>query len=256
MEGGQAALDQLLVSLKPRDLEASQTNIDSIEFRSDAAVARIPFDIDSTNDVNLSPAYLMAKRVIDVLGAMACALLFSPILLGVTISLARSGKIIFAHARIGKDGKSFKVYKFRSMVTDADRVLADLLASSEEARMEWAADRKLRKDPRITRMGAFLRKTSLDELPQLWNVLKGDMSLVGPRPIVRDELDMYGRAKRYYLAVKPGITGLWQVTGRNDVDYRRRIAMDRRYARTACIKLDILLLLKTVKVVLARSGAY
>jgi exopolysaccharide production protein ExoY len=192
----------------------------------------------------------------DILGAIVCAIVFSPILLGVTLSLARSGQVIFAHTRIGKSGKPFKVYKFRSMVRDADRVLAELLATDEAARAEWDADQKLRFDPRVTKTGAFLRKTSLDELPQLWNVLKGEMSLVGPRPVVSVELEKYGRASRYYLSVKPGITGLWQVTGRNDVDYRRRIALDRRYARTASLSVDIFVLLKTVKVVLARSGAY
>jgi lipopolysaccharide/colanic/teichoic acid biosynthesis glycosyltransferase len=256
MEGGPAALDRFLLDQKPQVSELPQARIDSAGFGLEPLSAVGLRDTDSANDIRLSAAYLGAKRLIDVLGALACALVFSPIIVAVTLSLARSGRVIFAHTRIGRDGRVFNVYKFRSMVVDADRVLAELLATSEEARIEWAADRKLRCDPRITRTGAFLRKTSLDELPQLWNVLKGEMSLVGPRPVVFDELEMYGRAKRYYLAVKPGITGLWQVMGRNDVNYRRRIAMDRRYARTACTWLDVLVLLKTVKVVLARSGAY
>lgn len=253
MEGGPAVFDRLLSKTrKESDDDAGLVSMAAgVVHRQ-----RLLIEADASNDIRFSSTYLMTKRVFDVCGAILCAIVFSPILIGVALSLGRSGQIFFAHTRIGHAGKPFKVYKFRSMVQDADRVLAELLANDENARREWEADHKLRNDPRITRTGAFLRKTSLDELPQLWNVLKGDMSLVGPRPIVTDELKKYGRASRYYLAVKPGITGLWQVTGRNDVDYKRRVALDRRYARTASLRLDFMVLLKTVKIVLAKNGAY
>jgi undecaprenyl-phosphate galactose phosphotransferase len=168
----------------------------------------------------------------------------------------QEGPIIFGHERIGFRGKKFRCYKFRSMVPDADLLLQNLLASSAAARAEWERDFKLKKDPRITRVGRFLRKTSLDELPQLWNVLKGEMSLVGPRPIVREELVRYGRGARFYLSARPGLTGLWQVSGRNDIDYGRRVAMDRAYAERAGIRIDINIIVRTVSVVLKIKGAY
>jgi undecaprenyl-phosphate galactose phosphotransferase len=142
------------------------------------------------------------------------------------------------------------------MVPNAEQVLDELFAKSPELREEWVLHHKLRDDPRITLVGYFLRKTSLDELPQLWNVLKGEMSLVGPRPIVQEEIFKYGRAFRHYMAVKPGITGLWQVSGRNDITYRRRVAMDRAYAMKSCFLLDLRILLRTAKVVVGQRGAY
>jgi lipopolysaccharide/colanic/teichoic acid biosynthesis glycosyltransferase len=142
------------------------------------------------------------------------------------------------------------------MVPDADRVLEDLFEATPELRVEWILEQKLREDPRITRIGKFLRKTSLDELPQLWNVLKGEMSLVGPRPIVQEEIFHYGHAFRHYLAVKPGITGLWQISGRNDTGYRRRVALDRTYAMRSSFGLDMRILLQTVIVVVKQHGAY
>jgi undecaprenyl-phosphate galactose phosphotransferase len=201
--------------------------------------------------------YFFSKRFIDVVGALLLTLVFSPVLLVVTLSLLRDGgDILFRHTRIGKGGKAFKVYKFRTMVPHADQVLRDLIARDPELREEWLRDHKLRNDPRVTTIGKFLRRSSLDELPQLWNVFKGEMSLVGPRPIIREEITKYGRAARYYLAVKPGLTGIWQVSGRNDTDYRRRVAMDRHYACTASLSTDLVVLAKTVDVVLRRRGAY
>lgn len=201
--------------------------------------------------------YSTVKRVVDIVGTLVLVTVFSPILLLVTLSLrSDGGDILFRHTRIGRNGRAFKVYKFRTMVPNADVVLRSLLASDEALRAEWLRDHKLKSDPRVTAIGRFLRQTSLDELPQLWNVLKGDMSLVGPRPVIREELSRYGRASRYYLALKPGLTGLWQVSGRNDCDYRRRVAMDRYYAVTASLGTDLLVLFKTVDVVLRRRGAY
>lgn len=205
----------------------------------------------------LSTTYLLTKRVVDIFGATALAIVFFPIILVLIYSLQREGgAIVFRHTRIGKYGKAFKVYKFRTMVPNADRVLRDLIAQDSELREEWLKDHKLRNDPRVTAVGKFLRRTSLDELPQLWNVMRGEMSLVGPRPVIRAELKKYGRGARYYLAVKPGLTGLWQVSGRNDTDYRRRVAMDRRYVRTASLRVDLVVLVKTIDVVLRRRGAY
>jgi exopolysaccharide production protein ExoY len=204
-----------------------------------------------------SSAQVLAKRALDLSGAVALALVFSPVLLFVGIAMKRDGgDLLFRHTRVGRDGKPFQVYKFRTMVPDADKIFPSLLASNAQLREEWLRDHKLKNDPRVTRIGKFLRSTSLDELPQLWNVLKGEMSLVGPRPITREELCKYGRAQRYYLAVRPGLTGLWQISGRNDCGYRRRVAMDRHYTSKASLLTDLVVLSKTVLVVVGRRGAY
>lgn len=197
------------------------------------------------------------KRVLDVVGVLTLGIVFFPVIVGVALWLSLTGgPVLFRHTRIGKRGNRFTCYKFRTMVRDAEHVLEELLEKRPELRQEWIQHHKLRNDPRITLIGCFLRKTSLDELPQLWNVLKGEMSLVGPRPIVQEEIFRYGRGIRHYLAVKPGITGLWQVSGRNDVGYCRRIAMDRAYAMRSCLMLDLRILLRTVAVVLGQRGAY
>ena len=166
------------------------------------------------------------------------------------------GPIIFKHRRVGKDGKEFNCYKFRSMCVDADVKLKELLETDPEARAEWEKDFKLKNDPRITKSGAFLRKTSLDELPQIFNVLKGEMSLVGPRPIIRDEIPRYGKYIEDYYMVRPGITGMWQTSGRSDIDYDERVQMDTWYVRNWNIWFDIVLLWRTFSVVLNKKGAY
>jgi lipopolysaccharide/colanic/teichoic acid biosynthesis glycosyltransferase len=176
--------------------------------------------------------------------------------LTVWLWLAGGGVVLFGQERIGRGGRRFTCYKFATMVPNAEQMLAQLLERRPDLRSEWARDHKLRDDPRITRIGRFLRKTSLDELPQLWNVLKGDMSLVGPRPIVWQEIVKYRRAIGHYLSVKPGITGLWQVSGRNNTTYRRRLALDRVYAVRSSFVLDVAILLRTVRVVLAQKDAY
>jgi lipopolysaccharide/colanic/teichoic acid biosynthesis glycosyltransferase len=178
------------------------------------------------------------------------------VMIALAVRMQDGGPAIFAHRRIGKDGKTFRCYKFRSMRVDAEARLADVLAQDPEARAEWARDHKLRRDPRVTALGDLLRRSSLDELPQLFNVLRGEMSLVGPRPIVEEERVRYGRRIRYYCAVKPGITGLWQVSGRNDVSYRTRVALDACYARRKCFALDLYILLVTVPSVLRARGCY
>lgn len=197
------------------------------------------------------------KRTMDILGSLIIITLLSPVLLYLYFSVKKDGgNAIYGHPRIGRNGKTFKCLKFRSMVVNSKEVLEELLAKDPEARAEWEKDFKLKNDPRITKIGAFIRKTSLDELPQLFNVLKGEMSLVGPRPIVREELERYQEDVDYYLMAKPGMTGLWQVSGRNDVDYDTRVYFDSWYVKNWSLWNDIAILFKTVNVVLNRDGAY
>lgn len=198
------------------------------------------------------------KTVFDYALTITGTLAISPILLIIAAWIYKDspGPIIFKHKRIGKGGKEFNCYKFRSMCVDAKERLEQLLQTDPAAKAEWEKDFKLKNDPRITKSGAFLRKTSLDELPQIFNVLKGEMSLVGPRPIIKDEMVRYGEYINDYLMVKPGITGMWQVSGRSDIDYAERVLLDSWYTRNWSIWLDITLLYKTFKVVLLRKGAY
>ena len=196
------------------------------------------------------------KRCLDIAGALLAVLILSPLLGYIAWQVRRDGgSAIYGHPRVGKDARPFKCYKFRSMVVDASAVLAELLERDPQARLEWDRDFKLKNDPRITRIGASLRRTSLDELPQLWNVIRGEMSLVGPRPIVQDELARYGDDVCYYLMARPGMTGLWQVSGRNDADYATRVHLDAWYVRNWSLWHDIAILFKTVRVVFKRDGA-
>ena len=197
-------------------------------------------------------------RVFDIVAAAGILLVAAPVLLTIALLvwMTDGGPAFFSQPRIGRDGRHFRCLKFRSMCVDADVRLAKLLASDETARREWQADHKLRVDPRITRLGQFLRKTSLDETPQLINVLRGEMSLVGPRPIVDAEIPRYGRRFSAYCAQRPGITGLWQVSGRNDVSYRRRVALDTTYSARKSLALDMRILVATVPAVLLRRGSY
>ncbi len=201
---------------------------------------------------------IITKRFFDVVCAVIGLILLSPFFLitAMLVRLSSRGPVFFGHTRVGQGGKPFKCYKFRTMVANAQEVLEELLANDPEARAQWEAEFKLKNDPRITRIGGFLRKTSLDEFPQLWNVIRGDMSLVGPRPIVSDEVDLYGDKARYFFKVTPGITGLWQVSGRNDIDYDERVMLDEYYAKNWSLWLDIEILIRTFGVVLNRSGAY
>ncbi len=190
--------------------------------------------------------------------ALLLLVFFSPLMIVTAIitGLASEGPILFGHTRIGRDGAKFKCLKFRSMTVDAVARLDAYLQVNPAARAEWSRDHKLRKDPRVTPWGNFMRKSSLDELPQLFNVLRGEMNLVGPRPIVEAEICRYGRYFKHYKLVSPGITGLWQVTGRNDTTYRRRVAIDTIYARSRNLQLDVWILLMTVVVVINRKGSY
>ncbi|MBW5912700.1 undecaprenyl-phosphate galactose phosphotransferase WbaP [Klebsiella pneumoniae] len=197
------------------------------------------------------------KRLFDIIASIAIIILLSPVLLYICRQVKKDGgPAIYGHERIGKDGKPFKCLKFRSMVTNSKDVLNELLQNDPEAKREWDTTFKLKNDPRITKIGAVLRRTSLDELPQLFNVLKGEMSLVGPRPIITAELERYNEEVDYYLLSKPGMTGLWQVSGRSDVDYETRVYLDAWYVKNWSMWNDIAILFKTVGVVLKKDGAY
>ena len=198
------------------------------------------------------------KYILDMVLTAIGTILISPFLLIIAIWIYKDspGPIIFKHMRVGKNGKMFPCYKFRSMCVDAKEKLEELLKNDPKAREEWEKDFKLKNDPRITKSGAFLRKTSLDELPQIFNVLKGEMSLVGPRPIIQDEVKKYGSYIEDYLMVKPGIAGIWQCSGRNDISYEERVRLDSWYVRNWSVWLDITILWKTLKAVFAKKGAY
>ena len=211
----------------------------------------------SGDDRSLPPVGGLTKRFQDAAFAVVLLVLFSPFLLlvAITVKLTSTGPVLFGHTRIGHAGKPFKCWKFRTMVTDGDAVLRRHLDAHPAARIEWERNRKLRNDPRVTRFGHVLRKYSVDELPQIINVLLGDMSLVGPRPVATDELERYGHAVEAYLAARPGITGLWQTSGRSDTTYEQRVALDSRYAAEWTFMLDFLILLRTIPVVLGARGS-
>jgi len=204
-----------------------------------------------------APADDSIKRLTDFLVAALLLLLLGPLLLAIAAAIQLDGgPALFGHRRVGIGGDAFRCWKFRTMVCDADMALARLLESDADARTEWQRDFKLKRDPRVTPCGRLLRNTSLDELPQLFNVLRGEMSLVGPRPIVASEIGRYGAAFHDYARCRPGITGVWQISGRNDVDYGTRVRLDQEYARTWSLAHDYLILLRTPAAVLHKNGAY
>ncbi|MDZ4802829.1 MAG: sugar transferase [Bryobacteraceae bacterium] len=198
------------------------------------------------------------KRAMDVVFAVIALVVAAPLFMAIALALVlESGRpILFRQERVGRGNTRFFILKFRSMVADADAVLARYLESDVEAWREWETTRKLRNDPRVTRVGRFLRRTSLDELPQLWNVLRGEMSMAGPRPITETEIRRYGAAFPFYQLIRPGLTGLWQVSGRNDTTYRRRVELDVQYVRRWSPWLDVTLLFRTARVVFVGKGAY
>lgn len=199
--------------------------------------------------------HAIGKRVLDLALAIPLTVLILPIILVLALIVSRDGgSVFFGHRRVGKDGKVFKCWKIRTMVVDAERKLWEHLEKNPAAAEEWLRDHKLVNDPRTTRIGRILRKTSLDELPQIWNVLRGDMSFVGPRPIVRMELAKYGTHRYTYTSVRPGVTGLWQVSGRNDISYAERVQLDVDYVRSVSLLLDLKLIFKTASVVLGGTG--
>jgi Undecaprenyl-phosphate galactose phosphotransferase WbaP len=200
----------------------------------------------------------MSKRLLDIALTAIIAIPALPLaLLTVAmIKLSSPGPVLYGQRRIGRHGEEFKAWKFRSMIVGADQALKVHLEKHPEARAEWEANHKLKDDPRITRTGAFLRKTSLDEIPQLWNILLGQMSIVGPRPIVQAEVERYGDCFDLYKSVRGGLTGLWQVSGRNDTSYEDRVRLDRFYVQNCSVWLDLCILFRTLGVVLLKRGAY
>jgi exopolysaccharide production protein ExoY len=231
----------------------------STHARLGSSYAREEF-LPGAEDVFLAiaaPKAMRLKRVLDlVLGLLLLPfvlLILAPVCLLVMLD---GGRPVYRHLRLGRGGCTFYCYKVRTMVPDAEAQLKALLDSNHLAREEWSERFKLKRDPRVTRLGQFLRKTSLDELPQLWNVLRGEMSFIGPRPIIPDELERYGDRATAYLACAPGISGLWQVSGRNDASYEQRVLLDERYAREWTFALDAQILLRTLPVVLRARGSY
>jgi Undecaprenyl-phosphate galactose phosphotransferase WbaP len=198
------------------------------------------------------------KRLMDIGISLMLGLVLLPIflLVALLIHLDSPGPVFYTQERLGKDGRRIRIYKFRSMHVNADKVLGKYLAKNPLAHVEWARDQKLRNDPRITRAGRWIREFSLDELPQLFNVLKGDMSLVGPRPILLEQKNLYGSGIDFYRSVRPGLTGFWQVSGRNRTTFQQRTLFDIYYVRNWSIWFDINILLRTIWVVLSRDGAY
>lgn len=203
--------------------------------------------------------YRLVKRIIDIIGGIVGTILLIPITM--CVCLARKilkedeGPLFYEQLRIGKDGKYFRIYKFRSMCVNADEKLKEYLEKNEEARNEFEKNQKLRKDPRITKLGNFLRKTSLDEFPQFINILKGDMSLVGPRPIVDREVKLFGDKMKIVHSVRPGLTGYWAANGRSDTTYEQRVNMEAYYAENFSLLLDIKIIFKTIEAVFGKKGA-
>lgn len=211
-------------------------------------------EFDSLSRSHSSSA-IDAKRLLDIFGASIGLILAAPMMLFIFVALGIAGNPIFTQQRVGRGGRLFPCYKFRSMVIGAEEVLADYLRGNPAAQDEWVRTFKLARDPRVTSMGRFLRKSSLDELPQLFNVLRGEMSFVGPRPIVPAEVPRYRARIGDYNKLRPGLTGLWQVSGRNLVSYRRRVALNSVYARRRSISLDLVILARTIGVVFLGRGA-
>lgn len=219
-------------------------------FRHEVLMLRV-----RNNLARRSPVLL--KRSFDLVIASFLLIMLSPLFVVFSWLISRDGSSAFyGHERVGRHGESFLCYKFRTMVSNSEERLKEILEKDEDARKDWERDFKLKKDPRVTKIGEFLRRTSLDELPQLWNVLKGEMSLVGPRPIVKEELVRYGDQLYLYLEVRPGMTGLWQISGRNDTGYEQRVSLDAWYTRNWSIWYDIVILLKTIPAVMKSKGAY
>lgn len=216
-------------------------------------------ELELNNTVHLGirkKMYKLTKRMFDILASFLAIIFFSPIflLIAILIKIDSKGSVIYKHKRIGKDGKYIYLYKFRSMFVDADKRLKKLL-KKPKIKKEWEKNFKLENDPRITKVGNILRKTSLDELPQLFNILKGDMSIVGPRPVIDGEIEKYGKEKSKFLSVTPGLTGWWACNGRSDIDYDERIKLELYYVDHCSILLDIKCILKTVVAVFKKTGA-
>ena len=208
--------------------------------------------------VGQPPVGGLYKRLFDITVAATAILFLSPLLvmLAALVKFSDGGRVFYGHRRIGQNGKNFYCLKFRTMVENGDEVLASHFLNNPASREQWDTTRKLHNDPRVTNVGQVLRKLSLDELPQLFNILAGDMSFVGPRPVMEDELERYGSTVDYYLKSRPGLTGLWQISGRNDVSYRTRIALDRHYIENWSFVCDLKIIVRTLPVVFSSRGSY
>jgi exopolysaccharide production protein ExoY len=245
LESLQAGVDETGWTISPDDLSEPSAIASTLPPPpSDPIVRRSPRSV--------------AIRLFDIAAALAGLIMLAPLMIAIAIAvrLDTRGPIIFAHCRIGRFGVPFHCLKFRTMVVDADRVLAEHLARCPASCAEWSRDFKLRNDPRTTRLGRFLRRTSLDELPQLLNILAGNMGVVGPRPIVEAEVVRYGAFFADYCSVRPGLTGLWQISGRNDMSYIERVLLDSRYARTKSLRGDLAIITRTLPAVLHAHGCY
>ena len=213
----------------------------------------------SETKTNRKILYKILKRIIDIIGALVGIVILIPttviIYLARKISKEDNGPLFYEQLRYGKNGKVFRLYKYRSMCIGADKKLKEYLENNEEAKKEFEKTHKLQNDPRITKIGDFLRKTSLDELPQMINILKGDMSFVGPRPVVEKEVEEYGKDKEKFLSVKPGLTGYWQVNGRSNTTYKERMEMELYYVDNCSLWLDIKIFFKTFITVFKKEGA-
>jgi undecaprenyl-phosphate galactose phosphotransferase len=224
------------------------TSVEDLSMRAQALNSSIEYAIK----------HLPVKRTFDLTFSLLALIIGAPLflLISLIIFCTSRGKIIYAHQRIGRGGRPFKCYKFRTMYTD--KCLTEILATNPELKAEWEKNFKLKKDPRVTPIGSFLRKTSLDEIPQFWNVLKGDLSVVGPRPVVKEEVEKYlGVRAAKILSIRPGLTGLWQVSGRSDIScYQKRLALDEQYIENQSLLLDVKLITKTIPVMLFSKGAY
>lgn len=238
--------------------EEITTSIPEKVERQKAKVFNIQSEIKKENKVEKA-IYIGIKRTIDVIGSLVGMVLLVPATIAIyiaqKISKEDNGPLFYKHIRYGKNGKQFKLYKFRSMCMNADEKLKEYLKSNEEARKEFEENQKLQHDPRITKLGNFLRKTSLDELPQMLNILKGEMSFVGPRPVVKREIEKYGESKEKLLSVKPGLTGYWQVNGRSNTTYEERMNMELYYVDNCSLWLDIKIFFKTFIAVFKKEGA-
>jgi exopolysaccharide production protein ExoY len=215
--------------------------------------------LSSSDDTDLSfPIGGIAKRSFDVSSALLALLILSPIFLMIMamVKFSDRGPAFYGHRRVGHNGRMFHCLKFRTMVMNGDEVLRQYLAANPDAAEEWKATRKLKNDPRVTAIGNVLRKLSLDELPQLINIIRGEMSVVGPRPVVDEELNYYESAASYYLSTRPGLTGLWQISGRNDVSYKERVDFDTQYVRNWSMMQDVSIIVKTIPAVCMSRGSY
>ena len=226
---------------------------------TECAQPEFELDVETVDFLNREHKSLASfrKRIFDFTLAGLAFIFTLPMLLIVAglIKFHDGGQVLFSQKRVGVNGKLFKCYKFRSMVSDAQERLDHLLETDPDARAEWESTQKLRCDPRITRLGSFLRKSSLDELPQLWNIVRGDMSIVGPRPIVENEIAKYGPYFEEYAAVRPGLTGRWQVSGRSETTYQQRVEHDAAYVQNWSFWSDVWIVMRTVPAILMSKGA-